>query len=234
MSTKKSPWVYVAIGCGAITVVGVLVAILAVVWIGKTTKDMVDDMKDPVARAENVKRLLGAEALPEGYYPALAMKVPFIMEMAILSDEPVGDDGPQDGDLDGQGFMYFRLPTKINSDLRDYFEGRTDDDSVFDRNHIQLDLESKELLSRGSFQINGQDVYFVSQLGSFSTEQGRAEGIHAVIMIDCPQDEKMRLGLWFYELPEDGSDSADYLGTPADPDAVEAFMGHFRVCGSNE
>ena len=68
------------------------IGIAAVVGVGyfgfKKVQEVQEEFKDPVARAAKVKRMLGCDELPEGYYPALSFSIPFVMQTAILSDQP--------------------------------------------------------------------------------------------------------------------------------------------------
>ena len=43
-------------------------------------------LADPAARTEATRKILQWRELPEGYYPAGAISMPMLMEMAILSD----------------------------------------------------------------------------------------------------------------------------------------------------
>ncbi|MCB1045460.1 MAG: hypothetical protein KDC35_21130 [Acidobacteria bacterium] len=229
MSEKRSPWVYVGIGCVGLVIIAVIgVAVLGFLGF-RMAKDTVEAMKDPVKREENVKAILGATDLPPGYYAGLAVKIPFLMEMAILTDRE-GEDGPNE-DFDQRGFIYFKIIGKVDSELKDYFEGKTDDATVFRRNNINLDLESNVLLERGLIEVNGQNLMYLAQTGRFSTEHGRSEGIQTLILVECPKDKKMRFGIWFGPLPEtDENGSYVLAGTPADRDQVQGFMGHFTLC----
>jgi hypothetical protein len=52
------------------------------------------------------------------------------------------------------------------------------------------------------------------------------------MLVDCPGDTRLRTGVWYAPdpAPQASSDAVDLAGTPADPAAIQAFMGHFRLC----
>ena len=53
-----------------------------------------------------------------------------------------------------------------------------------------------------------------------------------MIRVDCPQDDRLRMGLWFIPdpAPREKPEGAAFAGTPADPEAIRNFAGHFRFC----
>src|SRR5262245_24119171 len=104
---KTSPWVWVGVGClGA-----VVLAVGAVIVLGmlgyRKAKQFEAELKDPQARTAKVQKILGTSHLPEGYYGVIGMSVPFVMDMAMLSDEePDFRDGRQrHGGLGQRGFI---------------------------------------------------------------------------------------------------------------------------------
>jgi hypothetical protein len=58
-------------------------------------------------------------------------------------------------------------------------------------------------------------------------------GIATFLLVDCPNHERTRLGLWFGPdpHPEVPAASDDVTGSPADPQALAEFAGHFQFCG---
>jgi hypothetical protein len=79
---------------------------------------------------------------------------------------------------------------------------------------------------------DGHSLLYLAQRGEVGLSGHSGDGIHALILVDCPEDRKLRIGIWFGPDPEPDSEpaSVDYAGTPADPAAIKAFMGHFRLC----
>lgn len=236
-----SPWVWVGVGClGA-----VVLAVAAVVALGafgyRKVKQLEAEIKDPSARADKVKRVLGADRLPPGYHAVMAMSVPLVMDMAMLSDvEPDFREGRAQR-LGQRGFFYVQslAPGKNRQELRDYFEGRTDDAEVLRRNHIKLDRRG-ETLGRGTMPLQGGTLMYIAQRGELDMAASRAQGITTMMLLDCPGDEnRQRFGIWYGPEPEAlaGKGGAgekltadDLLGTPADEAAMREFMGHFSLC----
>ncbi|HTQ78970.1 MAG TPA: hypothetical protein VMM92_03155, partial [Thermoanaerobaculia bacterium] len=57
-------------------------------------------------------------------------------------------------------------------------------------------------------------------------------GIVTLFLVDCPDTRRTRLGLWFGPDPHPDKPAAadDLTGSPADPQALAQFAGHFRFC----
>jgi hypothetical protein len=238
-----SPWVWVGVGCLGALVLAVG-GIMTLGYLGyRKVKEIETEMKDPEARAASVRRVLGAERLPEGYHAVMGMSIPLVMDMAMLSDTPPDFSGRRHG-LGQRGFIYVRTlaPGQNRAEMRDYFEGRTDDPEVLRRNNIRIHREG-EVLRRGVIDLSEElKLMYTSQRGALDMAESRAEGITTMMLLDCRGDTRQRIGIWFgpeparagEEGPRPGSSPAlvpDLTGTPADESAIREFMAHFRLCG---
>jgi hypothetical protein len=225
---KTSPWVYVGIGCLVIVVLG-LAGLGTLGYLGyRKAKQFGEEMKDPKAREAKVKAVLGAEAIPEGYHAVIGFSIPFVMDMAMLSDKPPGADG-QVQDLGERSFIYMSMLSqggKDQQELRDFFEGKRDDAEALRRANINV--KSKEVLKRGVIDQGGHKVLYLAQRGDVSMHGKHKEGITATLLVQCPSDSRMRMGFWLG--PDPGGE--DLAGTPADEGAIKDFMAHFKPCGS--
>ncbi len=231
---KTSPWVYVGIGC----VGAVVLAVAAVGALGffgyRWAKQVESDMKDPKAREAKTLAVLGCDRLPDGYRPMASVSIPFVMDMAMLSDAEPDAEGRVRG-FDRRGFLYFQFlnPRADKKELRDYFEGKTDDDSVLRRSGISVRVQSRELIRRGVLHLQGFNLMYLAQRGGLHMTEGRSEGVNTLMLIDCPaEDARRRMAIWFGPDPDPGTPvaSANFAGSPADEEALRAFMGHFSVC----
>lgn len=228
---KRSPWVYVALGCGGVLLLALLALVGVGVFVYRKGKQIEADMKDPAARDAKVRAVLGGE-IPAGYYPVFSMSVPFLMDMAMLGDHPPDDKGAPSKRMEG-GFMYFSTITTggQQDELKRYFEGKTDDAEALRRANVHI--EAEETIRRGAVDIRGQETLYLAQRGSFAMKETRSDGLTTLIFVDCPQDTRQRMGIWFGAdpAPDDPVDQVDWSGTVADETALRDFMGHFQLCG---
>ena len=228
---RTSPWMYVAIGCGAAALLGLLALVGIGVFGYRKVKQLEAEIKDPAARAAKVATVLGGD-LPPGYHPVMAMSIPFLMEMALLGDQPPDEKG-RTTRMD-KGFVYVKtLSTGQQEDeLKRYFEGKTADAEVLRRSNIHVNAE--ELIRRGTLEIPGQTTLYLAQRGNLSMNETRTnQGLTTLLFIDCPQDARQRLGIWFGPDPEPGQavDEVDWAGSIADEAVMRDFLGHFKLCG---
>lgn len=158
------------------------------------------------------------------------------------------------GNLDDNKRIFFFL--KLDKNNEDTIEEILNDRRS--RSGMNLDLgvkfENARELSRGDLQVAGHRVAFVGKEGQLETRNGQHEVVYSELSYDCP-DKIRRLAI-FFQLKEEeeaaaggeikgarpdgyppaeaspGAEAAAaYAGTPADPAALEAFLGHFAVCG---
>lgn len=230
---RKSSKLVAGLGVGCLVAVAlVLVGMGACgVWLYQRGQQFERAMEDPRARTEAVLDVLGADSLPDGYHAAVAFSVPFALRTAILSSRPL-EAGEAEPDLGGRGFIYVdTLGWGMDeAALRDFFEGRTDDPSVLEDSGIDLEIE--EIIDRGIIRGAAADLWYLAQRGGLEMDDYSGGGIVAAIFVDCPGDQRRRFGLWFVPdpAPEAPVERLDLAGTPADPVAIEAFMGSFSLC----
>ncbi|HVS02700.1 MAG TPA: hypothetical protein VMT16_08025, partial [Thermoanaerobaculia bacterium] len=200
---QRSPWLYVAIGCGLAVLLGVA-AVVSVVWftVGKV-RAVETEMKDPQLRGDKVRAMLGAEELPPGYHPVIAFSVPFLMDTAILSDEPPGEGGEPGEDIGEGGIVYVatRGSQKDREELRQVLRGEGGRADILDRVQVgNLDLGSArgEALGRGQLEVRGVTWLWATHRGTVERGQRRKEGIQTMALAECPAgDDRLRMVIWF-------------------------------------
>lgn len=256
---STSPWVYVGCGCGLAVVLAML-GLAGLTWWGvQTGKEMAETMTDPQKRADKVRSVLPYDTLPEGYYPGFAMSMPMgMMEMAVFTDhdpeapDSTGDTSDMTSDMTSdssagndknepdlefkeRGFMYMNMfGMRGNKDkMERYLRGEAPrpEDSGWSQSSVNFD--AKENVRRGTITINGTEVLYSANRGEVNRKDGPDEdGLVTMVMPKCG-DKRLRFGMWFGPDPSPGTPvaEADFTGTNADPEAIQAFLGHFRLCG---
>jgi hypothetical protein len=235
---KTSPWLYVAIGCGGLLLLGGLAVGAIVLLVFNKVDEVKEDMANPVARTEKVKKVVGAQTLPDGYHAFMTLNIPLVMDTAVLTtDDP---STPGSDEATDRTFMYIRLKTASSrdvKDLRDYLEGRTDDPSVLTRSN--LDMRTDEIVGRGAVELEGgRRLLYLAQRGELRANNSSSDtgpGLNSLVLFECPSKSDVRMGIWTTPdpSPEVPLAQLDLKGTPVDPDAIRAFMSHFNPCQVN-
>jgi len=230
MAEGKKNCLFWGVGCGLIfiLVIGVL-GVLGFMKFKEFKEQIEEDERNPVPRAQ---RILGFTELPPGYSVEKAFAIPMIMDIVILEgDRFIETENPQSG---RRGFMYmmFVFGGRHDQELRDFFEGKTDDPRVLRRNHINIDLDEGEILSRSVFEHNGQEFLQMTTRGEVGGQElVGSNGLTSFLLISCP-DKKSRFCKWFGPDPDPDAtaDEIDLTGSVGDPERIKAFIDHFNFC----
>ncbi|MEO1365672.1 MAG: hypothetical protein AAFX50_00755 [Acidobacteriota bacterium] len=202
-------------------------------------KSVVEDMADPLARDEATMRLLGAEALPEGWHSHVFFQVPFLMKIAILTDGPESEsiEGSFEekaealenmrlrrDDLGRNIFLYFEVRGRGDEPIEDLVAGRrTGNGTTTTQVDLDLEIEPDVPLGDGAFTLQGEELMeWRAQTGTMQVVGGELAGIYAAVSISCA-DGRTSDALWFqgHEVPEAPA-AAEAPGVGADGEtAVE-------------
>lgn len=227
--SKKSPWLYIGIGCGvlAVGVIAVVatVGLLTMRWASEVS----ESMTNPDVRREKALDILGAERLPDGFDASTAFSIPFVGQIVSLSDRAPGPDGRIEG-FDEKGFAYvdFR-DLGQREDLERMYASESIEEELFQ--HVELDFRDIELVNRTSSRTAEYDLEFLAFWGDLEVSGDSFAGFASISWIQCPRDERVRLAILFQKQPgSDGSPPAELKGTAADPESLQDLLSGFKPC----
>src|SRR5436309_3348754 len=67
----------------------------------------------------------------------------------------------------------------------------------------QVQIENREELGHGTIKRDDLMLHYIANRGSIRVRGDRVTGISTLLYIECPGDDKFRMGIWFG--PETGS-----------------------------
>lgn len=227
-SEPRSP---VGCGCGAALSL-LLLVIMGLAWFGYSRgQRFQDELRDPAARDARSRDILGYRQLPEGYHPLGGFSLPWVQEMAMLSDREPGPDEEVTGPADAfgrRGFVYLnaRSSDERAREVEAYFEGESERTAFFE--DVDERFAGESILGRGHLRAGGAEVRYVAELGRMSLREEELPTVLTRLLMVCPEKKRLRVAMWFEPAPEA---EGELLGTPADPAALRRFLDHFRLCG---
>ena len=200
---KTSPWVYVGIGCLIIAILGVI-GVGGILFVGyRWAKGVKTSFEDPAVRSEKVMEILGCKELPKGYHAVLGLSVPFLMDVAILSDRESSKKGAFPGFRE-RGFLYVNAlrEGREQKELRSYIEDKDPNATPPGRRKTrieagQITFDAGEIIHKGIIDAQSPKLLYTVQRGSLTVKGSHFEGLAAIILIDCGTDERMREAIWF-------------------------------------
>ncbi len=233
---QTSPWAYVGVGCG----LAVLLALIAIVGftylVYRQGKEMTAGFRDPKLRESKTREVLPYTTLPAGYYAGGAMSIPFFMDFAAFTDEePTAGQGPDQGNFHDRSFIFMNMRhLRGNKEAMERYlrgEAPAPKDGAWSKSNVNFN--AKELIKRGQLEVDGKTLLWQASRGEITHHGQSRDGIVTMVLPECG-DDRLRFGIWIGPSPAASADKPvnqiDYTGTPADPAALQEFLGHFRLC----
>jgi hypothetical protein len=226
---KRSPWVYVGLGCGITLLLLCGIGVTFVIGVGSWAKGWAEDLQDPARRESKARKeaLATLGAVPDGYSAALTLGFPMVFDMILFVDAPLLADGGVPAFT--RQFMFMRfMETERTAEMKAFFENA--DGGTFQSDNIQLD--TKEELGRGNFQHEGRKVSWVAMKGRVRTQDQYdrdEDSLVTTMLFDCPDTGQVRVGTWQMREPEGGDTAPE--GTVADPDEMKKLLKPLHPCG---
>lgn len=238
MSDKtKSFWAWFGCGCVGLVVLAIGGVIAAVVGGGMFVRDYVEDLKDPVARGEQVRKILGTEELPAGFEPQMFFRVPWLIDMVVVSDgEPAEFDERGNAELEARhlgenAFVFFSMRDLggAREDMEALLSGKTENV----HQDIRVNFHSRETLGRGELDVPPQHLRWAAHRGEYRDRHEDREGIYSILLVDCPKkDDRVRFAFFWQQRETVEGEALDLEGTPADEETLRSFISHFNLCGA--
>lgn len=229
MANKK-----VIYGCLGATFVFFLALAISGYFIFKKGQEVLHEMEEGIKNPEEqALNLLGATQLPEGYYSQMAVRVPFISDFVLISDQPkdleAAEAGNHSPDFAKKGMLYmkFNWAGEKQEEMKAYFEGKSDDASVLNDADINVNVE--EVLDRGILE-GSHPIYYVIYRGSFNSSGNNRDGVSAIFFPNCPTENKTRMGFRYGPEPEKVDGVYDFTNSIFSKEELTAFFNHFNFC----
>lgn len=224
---KRSPWVYVGIGCIAAVVLGCGGVFIAAALGVNALKNLGEEMSDPAKREGKARKQAIATlgAVPEGYSAAFSFGFPMVFEMLVFIDAPLLPDGG--APVFSRLLTYWRfMETERTKEMKAYFEN-PDAGTTFQSENLQID--TKEELARGDFMHQNRKVIWVASRGNvrMQGQYDMEEGIVTTLYFDCPGDQ-VRIATWQMKEPPDAN--GDLTGTVGDPKQMQQLLAPLSPC----
>lgn len=228
-----------SLGCGCGVLIGLaLLTFAGMTWMSyKAGDEFRTALRNPQARAEKTREVLPYRDLPPGYHPWGSMSVPVLLQTAMLgSREPTAQDSEardREPEIGERGFIYVntRTPFFGSGDAQDALTRQKRGKSSTLKT-ANIEIRTSEVLREGKVEAGGRELAYTVHRGTVTTGKTGRPALAAMLRVDCPQDDRLRMGLWFIPdpAPREKPEGAAFAGTPADPEAIREFAWHFRFC----
>ncbi|MGD2115171.1 MAG: hypothetical protein PVG07_08960, partial [Acidobacteriota bacterium] len=185
-------------GCGAL-VVAVLAVLVVMAWFAyHQGRRFEESLADPASRAARSREILGYDELPPGYHPMSGFSIPFVMEMAMISDRDPAPGETVEGAEDAfreRGFVFMK--TRVDDDERReldrFFAGELAETDFFAQTDLAFDAE--ERLGRGAVDVPPARVEYLVDRGRMHLGGVDRDELLARLLIRCPEGGRLRVAL---------------------------------------
>ena len=219
------------LGCGCVILLVATISVLSLA--GFISRKNVRIFADPEEVRAEASRHLTAAALPHGYRAEVALKIPFLGDLAVLQGK------------DAQ-FVYL-ANLRSAADLTAAFAN----DESFDREIRRAGLTirpGQALWARGSLQKDAAEMRYILLEGRLefdvtsnslfdfdlgemvASEEDIDAQSSAVFLLRCSPDDEPDLGLWQGPRPAPSLDDSNAPEFSADESAFRALLEAFEFC----
>jgi hypothetical protein len=229
-------------GCAGLMTVVMALVVTATVATWRANERFDDELADPAARTTRARSILPFTVPPPGYYPVGGVEMPLgMLRMAVFAGREPGAAGEEPVE---SGFFYVSMPDWLGrkAKFREVFSGEAGPPGGISQ--AEVEFEAREEIGRGEVSAGGAQVLYYARRGPLSIdperfgagpkggERHRFDGIATMLFFDCPDDSRLRVGLWLAPdpAPQVPVAEADLSGTPGDPQALIALLDRFQLC----
>lgn len=203
---------------------------IVVVFIGyRSVHNLKLQMTDADLRELRARAVLRFAEMPPGWHAGVGRSVFPLVEAAVLFDRPL-DDGLT-SERTERMFLYIHWPWG-SPDPQGYLDGTEDAGRLVAEHGFHLERGTP--IRDGRLAVGPAEVTWTAHRGTMSTGDGRRlTGVTTMMLVECPDDDRLRLGFWVGPDPHPalGVAEASFEGTPADPERIRGLLAGFDLCG---
>jgi hypothetical protein len=238
---RRSAWGWVGCGCGILVLLAALVVGGIAFLLHRQAGETAAGLNDPAAVAKKAQEVIRYRQLPEGLRPVSTLSIPFVMEMAIFADRDLQKGGlaTRTFPTGTHSFIYIKTLNLIGAgtteaESRRLLSPRRNDLPAW-MQKFGFRVRRNQTVRTGTLEVGGHTVFYKAVRSNFLTPRQNLATLMSMMVVECPGSRWTHTALWMVPdpAPDKLLDDAEAAGTPADPQAIAALLGHFSLCGES-